>query len=175
MPEKETSLFEKFKLTGKHGIIYGVGSVLQQAISFLLLPLYTTRFEASDYGILGLITVTGSVLTIFFTLGINYGLLRSYYDYKSEKDRRMVISTALFIVIISSLVLLVLGVSLAERFSLMLFETGAYKIHFIIMFITAALNILNIIPIVVFRMKLKSRLYITLNVTFFAIGIGVII
>ena len=83
---KTTSLFEKFRETGKHGIVYGLGAIIEKAIAFILLPLYTTKFTTSEYGILGLVTITGAVLTTIFLIGINSGILRSYYDYKDEKD-----------------------------------------------------------------------------------------
>jgi len=175
MGNKETSLFEKFKETGKHGLVYGLGSVLQQAVSFFLLPLYTTKFTTSSYGILGLITVTGSVLSVVFTLGINYGLLRSYYDYKDSENRKMVITTSFLIALISALALLIMGIFLSENLSFIFFQTSDYKIHFILIVLIAFFEIMNVIPIVVMRMKMKSLQYIIFQVSIFATGVGSII
>ena len=172
---QDTSLFEKFKETGKHGIIYGVGSILEKALAFLLLPLYTTRFAASDYGILGLVTTTGTVLSIIFTIGMNVGLLRSYYDYDDEESRKKVVSTSFYIVLISSIIMLILGISFSRYLSFLLFKSADYNLHFIIIVITSVFNILNIIPLIIFRIKKKSVHFIIFQTSFLAIGIGIII
>jgi len=172
---KETSLFEKFKETGKHGIVFGLGSVLESVISFILLPLYTTRFPVSQYGVLELITITGSVLVTFFTLGVNFGLLRSYYDYDNERDRKAVISTALLTISLSSLVLFILGLIFSKSLSLLVFGNIEYKIHFMIIVGISIFTILNTIPFVVFRAKKKSIQYITFRISFFIISTALII
>ncbi|MBN2072474.1 MAG: oligosaccharide flippase family protein [Actinobacteria bacterium] len=173
--KESTSLFEKFRLTGKHGIVYGIGSIIEKAITFILLPLYTTRFTASDYGILGLVTVTGSILAAIFTIGMNYGLLRSYYDYRDEKDRKAVISTAFYIVLLSTFIMLVLGLAFSRNFSELIFKSGDYRLHFIIIVITSAFSILNVVPFTVFRVRMKSLQFIILQAVFLLIGIGTII
>lgn len=173
--EKKTSLFEKFKLTGKHGFVYGIGSIIEKAITFILLPLYTTRFTPSDYGILGLLTITGSIIATFFTIGMNYGLLRSYYDYKDEEKRKAVVSTAFYIVLISSFILLVLGLIFSKNFSILLFDSSKYRLHFIIIVLTSVFNILNVVPFVVFRVKMKSIQFIIFQAIFLLIGIGLIL
>ena len=175
MESRETSLFEKFKETGKHGLIYGLGSVLQKTVGFFLLPLYTTKFTTSSYGILGLIVTTGSVLSVVFTLGINYGLLRSYYDYKDSENRKMVITTSFLIALLSALSLLIMGILLSEKLSFIFFQTADYKIHFILIVLIAFFEIMNVVPIVVMRIRMKSLQYIIFQVLIFATGVGVII
>ena len=56
---KETSVFNKLIETGKHGIIFGIGSSLTTALGFFLIPIYTTHFSAAEYGTFGLIVITG--------------------------------------------------------------------------------------------------------------------
>jgi O-antigen/teichoic acid export membrane protein len=172
---RESTLFEKFKETGKHGLIYGLGSVIQQFASFFLLPLYTTRFSPSDYGILGLVTATESIIAVVFAFGINYGMLRSYYDYDDDEGKKTVISTSFLMVFISCAILLIAGISLSNTLSLIFFKTSNYRIHFILMTLIAVFEILNIVPIVVLRAKMKSLQYIFFQVLIFIIGVGVII
>jgi len=173
--KKSTSLFEKFRETGKHGIIYGIGAVLQKTITFVLLPLYTTRLTASDYGVLGLVNITGALMETIFIIGMNYGLLRSYYDYEDEENRRAVISTAFYIVLSSSFLLLVLGFIFSKNFSILLFQSPEYRIYFMIIVITTVFNMLNVIPFVVFRVKKESLRFIIFQIIFLLVGIGVII
>ena len=167
----ETSLFAKFKETGKHGIIFGLGSTLHAAISFLLIPVYTTHLLTSEYGILGLITITGSILTTIFALGVNFGLFRSYYEYDDAEERREVISTAFFLIVINCIVLFIFGLFFSKYLSILIFGNTVYEIYFLIITIISAFTILNSIPFVIFRVRKKSIQYVTFQISFFIIGI----
>lgn len=171
----ETSLFEKFKETGKHGIVFGLGKTLTSAISFVLIPLYTAHLMTSSYGVLGLILVIGKILADVFALGLCYGLLRSYYDYDDEQSRREVISTTLVLIAISCGVLFVCGILFSGYLSILLFGNNDYQIHLFITFIISIFTILNSIPFVVFRARKKSVQYAVLQIFFFIVGMGTII
>jgi len=173
--EKETSLFEKFKETGKHGIIFGIGGVLQKVAAFILLPIYTTRLAVSAYGSLGLLTTTGSILSTIFILGINYGLFRSYFEYDDEENRKAVISSAFFIILISNLVLFTIGLVFSRQISFLIFKSYDYRLHFILITLITIFEIFNIVPSAVLQAKRKSVVFISLQVIFLMIRLGLII
>ena len=172
---KETSLFEKFKETGKHGIIFGIGGVLQKTIAFFLLPIYTTRLAAAEYGALGLLTTTGSILSTIFLMGINYGLFRSYFDYKDDENRKKVISSAFFMILASNLILLFFGLVFSKQISHLIFGSYEYNYHFILITIITVLEIFNVIPSAVLQAKKKSVVFISFQVIFLLIRLGLII
>lgn len=171
----ETSLFEKFKETGKHGIVFGLGSTLHQLIALILLPIYTTYLTTSDYGILGLISITGQILGIIFALGLTTALFRSYYDYNEQDDRKVVISTAFFLIAITCCILFIFGIFSSESLSLLVFGNTEYEIYFLIIILTTIFGILNSIPFAVFRVRKESIKYVILQFSFFIIGISLII
>lgn len=171
----ETSLFEKFKETGKHGIVFGLGSILQQLIGFILLPIYTTYLTTSDYGMLGLIAITGQILGIIFALGLTSALFRSYYDYNEQEDRRVVISTVFFLIAINCCILFIFGIFSSEHLSILLFDNTQYKIYFSIIILTTIFGILNAIPFVVFQARKKSIHYVSFQISFFLLGISLIL
>lgn len=173
--EKETSLFEKFKETGKHGIIFGIGGVLQKTIAFILLPIYTTRLAVSEYGSLGLLITVGSVMSMIFILGINYGLFRSYFEYKDEENRKAVISTAFLILLISNLILFIIGFSFSRHLSYLIFGNYDYRLHFILITIIIIFEVFNVVPTAVLQVKRKSVVFISLQIFFLLIRIGLIV
>ena len=173
--EKETSLFEKFKETGKHGIIFGIGGVLQKVAAFILLPIYTTRLAVSAYGSLGLLITTGSILSTIFILGINYGLFRSYFDYKDEENRKAVISSAFYIILVSNLILFIIGFVFSRQISYLIFRNYDYRLHFILITVITIFEIFNIVPSAVLQAKRKSVAFILLQVIFLLIRLGLII
>lgn len=75
-------------------VIYGLGSVAQQALSFLLLPLYTRYLAPEEYGTLALISAVGGVIGLFATLGVHSGLVRIFFEYQEPDDRAAVAATA---------------------------------------------------------------------------------
>lgn len=76
-------------------LIYGLGSVANQAVAFLLLPLYTRYLTPADYGTLALIGAAGNVLAMAAALGIHSGLTRIFFTYAEVEDRQAVVATAL--------------------------------------------------------------------------------
>jgi O-antigen/teichoic acid export membrane protein len=173
--KKETSLFEKFKETGKHGVIFGIGGVLQKTIAFILLPVYTTRLAAAEYGSLGLLITTGSIMSTIFILGINYGMFRSYFDYKDEESRKAVVSSAFFIILISNLILFAIGFGFSRQLSYAIFGNFDYRLHFILITVITIFEIFNVVPSAVLQAKRKSVAFISLQFIFLLIRLGLII
>jgi len=173
--KKETSLFEKFKETGKHGIVFGIGGVLQKTIAFILLPIYTTRLAVSEYGSLGLLITTGSIMSTIFLLGINYGLFRSYFEYKDEESRKAVISSAFFMILASNVILFTIGFVFSNQMSYLIFGNYDYRLHFIFITLITVFEIFNIVPSAVLQAKRKSVVFISLQVIFLLIRLGLII
>src|SRR5262249_53087812 len=63
----------------KNTIIYSVLGYLDQALAFLLLPLYTSYLDPSDYGIIAIVTSVNQFLLIFFSFGSNMLIARQYH------------------------------------------------------------------------------------------------
>jgi O-antigen/teichoic acid export membrane protein len=77
-----------------HSSIYGLGTVVAQIVSFLLLPLYTRYLTPADYGTLQTVEVSCGMIGIVVTIGIARALSRFYYESEDIKDRNRVVSTA---------------------------------------------------------------------------------
>ncbi len=91
----------------KHTFIYSISSVLQKAVGFIMLPIYANYLGAEGYGIVGMIDVVTSALTVFVGFGVTGALNRFYHEKHSESERATLVSTSLILML-----LLVLGCSL---------------------------------------------------------------
>jgi len=89
--------FGEIKFLLKHSSIYGLGSIIGQAIGFLLLPLYTRYLTPADYGVMALIDVARWMVGLIISLGIINALSRFYYEYEEQQKRNLVISSAYWI------------------------------------------------------------------------------
>lgn len=60
-------------------LVYGVGSVLEKSVAFLLLPLYTLYLNPKEYGIIALLMMILSLLQVLVLTPPQAGLNRYYY------------------------------------------------------------------------------------------------
>ena len=65
---------------------YAIGNLASNALNFVFIPLYTTYLSVVDYGIVALMTVTVSLVTIFISAPITSAFSRYYYapEYKGR-------------------------------------------------------------------------------------------
>ncbi len=71
--------------------LYGAGAVGPTAMGFVLLPVYARTLSLAGFGSLTLITAAYSLFSAVTLLGLNSALVREYYDYRDESDRRRMI------------------------------------------------------------------------------------
>jgi O-antigen/teichoic acid export membrane protein len=98
------------RLTSNAGV-YVIGNVLQKALVFLMIPLYTRFLTPEDYGITGVALSVGSVLTIILGFGISSSVARHYYDYDDNPEhlRKYITTTFMFLILVAGSLTLVLN------------------------------------------------------------------
>jgi O-antigen/teichoic acid export membrane protein len=84
---------------GRDTLIYGAGIVLSRAASLIMLPVYTRYLSPADYGVLQLLEMTMDVVAIVLAGGIAAGVLRFYFKFQTEAERRSVFSTSLLMAV----------------------------------------------------------------------------
>lgn len=105
----EASVGSKIKEAGRHSIVYGLGSVAQSAVGFILLPILTGSLTQEDFGVYSLILMASTVASAVFYLGMTSALPRSYFDYESADERRAVFTTAFLILLVGAAIQISLG------------------------------------------------------------------
>ena len=105
----------------RHTLIYGLGTLFQKGVSFLMLPLYTRLLTPADYGILALIDMTLDVISIGAGAQLAYAIFRFYHKADTEAERRTVVSTVFLALLVSYSVIGCLTMLFAEPLSTMLF------------------------------------------------------
>jgi len=92
------------KLVGQTAI-YGLSSVIGRLLNYLLVPLYTRYFLPAEYGVVTEIYAYVAFLVIILT----YGLETAFFRFsQKDNDVKIVYSTALISLIVSSLVFVML-------------------------------------------------------------------
>jgi O-antigen/teichoic acid export membrane protein len=79
----------------RHWLVYGLGSVANRLVGFLLLPLYTRYLTPEDYGIKAMVVAGVDMVGIFLSFGLRTAMVRFASDADGGGVRREAVSTAL--------------------------------------------------------------------------------
>lgn len=166
-----------FRRLAKGSAIYGIGSILNQFINILLLPLFTSYLSPSDYGVISVLTLTTFILLSIFSLGFGTSIGICYFDDDSPRRKEETICSAVVVLGVSSFVMLVLGNLFAEQISGLLFRSAEYK-YVVSLNLFRACAIMLIIPFML-RLQLEERqltfIVLTLIATLGSAGISVLL
>lgn len=162
----------KLKLFLENFIFYGGISMLQKALPFITLPIITKLLpKSSDYGIsdmFNLIISFGSAVAI---LGMYDAIFREYFEKKEDENyKKMITSTGLGTVLISSLIISSIVFLFNEQISMYLFSEKIYKNLVILSAIGIYISSINTIVISPTRMKNQRKVFFITGILFPIIG-----
>jgi len=143
----------------KQFFTYGFGNILQTALSFILLPLYLRFFPPNEYGIISVLTVVMSLLTLFISGGVMNGLIRLYYEAEGVRRKELVGATCLWYLVVASLGGAILF-SQAPLLSQALFRTEVYRNPIRILGFVFFFSMLRSVPLYILRLESKAGLYV---------------
>lgn len=126
------SLFSELKIVLRHSATYSIANILNGMVSFVMIPIYTRFLSPADYGILELITITLSILSIVLASGITDAVSRFYFDYKETKDRNKVVSVGLISFMALGLASFVILAPFSSFMSETILESSEYSSFFLI-------------------------------------------
>ena len=75
-------MLKSIKISLKDTIIYGLGNVAVKIVGLILIPLYTNHefFSTDQFGVLGILEISGLVLTSLLASGLPQSLTRWFWD-----------------------------------------------------------------------------------------------
>jgi len=123
------------KIARGTGIVF-VGTIISMLLGFLSKAIIARYFSTGEYGVFNLTLTVLSISVVIATLGFGNSLPRQIAVYKEEKPHLVkgLISTAVFIVLSTSLLLLVLVFSGADKIAQILHdERLEYSVRIIVM------------------------------------------
>jgi len=144
-------------------VIYGVGDVATQIISFLLLPIYVRYLSPDDYGVLSLLLTTEVVTKILFRWGIDASFMRMYYDCRTLEDRQRLASTQVLFLAAANGSLLLGGLAIAPLLGHHLFHTYEYTLTLRLVLVNTFVVGFYFVPFHVIRIEGRPRLFTALS------------
>ncbi len=173
----QPSVFRQVFSLSKDSIIYGLSTVLSQFVGFLLVPVYTVKLGTQGYGVIEVLSTTGSVLGIILAMGVGTAMLRFYAGREDEDGRKRVASTAVIFLAVTGLVALVVlelaagpisSVILSDRTRDRSQDPFFFRLLFVSLFLNGGVDI----ALTVFRARGAPVRYAAASVTQFVMHVS---
>lgn len=153
----------------KHSTIYAVGNISRQLVGFIMLPIYTRYLSPADYGVIGLLVFSLSLIDILFGARLAGIIPKFYHQETLSEKRNAVVSTALILTTSISLCSMLMVVSFSEESSLIVFGKTDYSLIIAIyatLILTQAIESYGLIFI-----RIQQRAYLFLFVSLFKLAL----
>lgn len=157
---------------GKDTLVYGLGTVLSRAASFIMLPIYTRYLTPADYGVLELLQLTLDVTSILLSAGVTSGVLRFYFKADGQKERLEIVSTAFLLLAGLNLVgSVALGLSAPWVAEIVLDRAGQGALVRIAA-VTFFFEAFVIVPMLLIQARQRPRLYVMASLSKLLLQLG---
>ena len=148
----------------KHVMVYGAGVVLGRAVSFIMLPVYTSFLTPADYGVIQLIEMTLDMIAIVAGGQIAAGIFRYYHAAPTEGERKAVVSTALWLLAGSYTAVGAVTFVAAPALSDLIFGSPGHAALIRLAAGSLGLSSLVVAPLAYLRVQERSSVFVTVNV-----------
>lgn len=158
----------------KNTFIYTIGNSLPMAVTFFLLPLYTKYLTPHEYGIVGSMEAVKIFFTILFSLCLERGIVRLYWENETDTQKKNFLGTVFFTLgVISVFGLLI--VFLLKDYLQIFFKNIDFYPYILITILIAFLSTYEHLPKLYFRLKENALGFVMLSFVYFFLSTGLII
>jgi O-antigen/teichoic acid export membrane protein len=152
----------------KNSGIYGLGSIANKIIGFVLLPIYTRYLTLADYGVLSLVTISVSIVTMIANSGMASAMFREVIY--SEQDESTVASTTLYYLMGSSILLFGTGIIFSAELATVILGDLSYKLLLQTVLMTGIFGTFNVVFNAHLRITGQAILYSIVSISSFVLG-----
>lgn len=141
---------------------YSIGNILQQATTFMLLPIYTKYLTPMDYGIFNSMNVLQSIIVVFMTFGTEKSIYRLIYDYKSKDERMKFIGSVVLIISIIASIITSIFFLIPNHLS-KIFSNISFYPYYSYTILSSFLLVYSNIPKILLQVEEKSQQFLVLS------------
>ncbi|MCS3868281.1 O-antigen/teichoic acid export membrane protein [Chryseobacterium ginsenosidimutans] len=143
---------------------FGLATSIEKLLGFILLPIYTKYFNATEYGIIDMIGTILQVTCIFGLLQLETSLQRYYYEYNSLK-KKLLVSTVYYWISACSIVIGLLIFFISPFLSQWLFGSVEYSLLIKTIAIQLPLTNISMLGLVLLRFEKENVKFLIVIVT----------
>lgn len=150
--------------TASHAGIYALGTLLRNAVSIIMLPIYTTYLSPEDYGVVEMMSMLLDVVGILLCNRLGEAVFRYYYESDSQQDQNKVVSSSFVLQItLNGLGCFVLMV-FAEPISQLIFGDIGYASILRMFSLALLLEAFTLVPLMYIRIQQRAWLFLSVNI-----------
>lgn len=148
---------------------------MNSAFGLVLIPVYSRYLPAGEFGVLSLLTVTLTLVTIVLKFGLNHAFFRHYYETEDPAHRRKIVGSTLIFLLVSSAAATALLWLAAPLMSALVFKGDRARADLMqLVLLISFFDVITLIPDSILRAKFKSAQYSTLNIIAFVFQLALI-
>ena len=136
--------------------IYTFANILTKAISFIMIPVYTAFLSTKEYGVVDLLVVTGSIISVIIGLEIHQAVSR-FFPESSNNDEIAIVSTAFWSIVFLYVFFIICITPFYSKISFFLFDNTEYKDIVFIAFLSFGFNFIYYYCSSQLKWQLKSK------------------
>lgn len=168
-------MLEKILFFIKQSIVYSLGGLTLPLVGIFMVPLYTRVFTTDDYGVIYLVQITITFLTVLLMLGLDNANARYYMDSRDNQDRKTTASTTLFFVLAVVLACCLVFIGFSKEISQLIFKTGIYNRYLVIAAAAVPFGLCTTLCINLLRFNFRPVSYTILSVAQLLVNVSLII
>jgi O-antigen/teichoic acid export membrane protein len=158
---------------GKHSLIYGASSAFQGIVGLIFLPLLTSYFSTSEFGVYSLLLLVSTLSSVFFFFGASSIINRYFFETDTQEHRKRVVTTTFSIAILGGVLQLLLALIFKEELATFLLGDVKYSNHMLLVLISGSVGMVMNYNLVILRIEKKSVYYVLINVISNLMNIGI--
>jgi O-antigen/teichoic acid export membrane protein len=151
-------------------ITYGSSGLVGQAISFLLLPVFTSHLSPTDYGVLAMVAMLTAILTPLSELGMPSAVFRRFCTCKDENEKKKILASGFTSILLQTIFLVSLGVVFSERIALSIFGSVDNGGIVVLTLFASGVAVMSNVPVIVLRARREVGLVAKFTVCKIIIG-----
>ena len=148
----------------RHSAVYGIGHMASRGLGFLLLPLHTNVIATGEYGKAALIFSFLALMNVIYGYGMDVAYLRFVAPENDLKKQKVLFSTGLISLLITSVLFTGLLVVFDQTFSIIIFRSETEALLILLSAGILLFDSLTLMPFMALRAKEKSIPFAVLKV-----------
>lgn len=164
-------MLNKLKVTAKHTLIYSIGNLSTKIIGLLLLPLYTAKLSLLNYGRFTILETTSMFLTMVLGLRIVSSMMRWSAETEDRNEHGKIFFNSYALLLVTAITVNIVFIPMKPWLSQIFFSSIEYTHFFTVIFLIIGLEMVNQVPMNLFRFQGKPIIYSS----FFAVKLIIVL
>jgi O-antigen/teichoic acid export membrane protein len=152
-------MLDILKSTAKSTIIYSFGNLSSRLAGFILIPIYTSHLNVSEYGTLGMLEISSQILIAILGLGLYTAFFRWYWDENYKGQQKSLFFTILMTILALSGITLFPVFLAKKHIALFLLDSAQSGNLILLLFVLSSVEAINIVIATLLRIRDKSGLF----------------